>query len=480
MSLLFLMWCISGIVLVFKGFPHTSGEDRFQKLEYLNESDFVNLPYFTETNSGEIELEKYQGNLVYRKEDGRKAQKVYNAHTLETLATFSKSQAIKEAEQYLNAKVISIDSVSRIDSWVPWGYYKPLLPFYKCYMSNAEHSAIYVSSKNGTVIQHTTRYARWMARLGAIPHLMYFPQIKQYEERWKNVILILGIIGLLVTVSGLIVAFFRFKRDLRGKITGITVYKKWSYKWHHIIGLFIGIFFFTALLSGIFYATDVPSWISAKPEGKSPQSTWNKRLETDSTMNPKRVWDLLPIRNGLRKIAWSSTMNSPVIEAYYDNYRAPITYTIDGDTLLLFNATEKSIEEYAKKILACKSIKIEQQLHYDSHYKKNGMYSHPLPVYKLNLNDGFNSVLYIDPASGKAVEYFNTNKETERLLTRGLHKLDFAVFNKAEGLRNTILIILSLGGIIVSFTGVLLSFKWFRRLFNSFNIRNKQNGKTNN
>lgn len=475
MSLLFLMWCISGIVLVFKGFPHASVGDRFQKLEYLNENDFANLPFFDETNSGEVELEKYQGNLVYRKEDGRKAQKIYNAHTLKTLGIFTKAQAIKEAEQYLDAKVIRVDSLSSIDSWIPWGYYKPLLPFYKCYMSDTEHLAIYVSSKIGTVIQHTTRYERWMARLGAIPHLMYFPQIKQHEERWENTILVLGIIGLFVTVSGLVVAFFRFKRDMAGKITGITVYKKWSYKWHHILGLFIGLFFFTFLLSGIFYATGVASWISAKPKGKSPQTTWNQRLETDSSMHPERVWNLLPEKKGLRKIAWSTAMSFPTIEAYYDNYRAPVTFKVNGDTLLLFNATEKEIEEYAQKVFRNKPIEISQQSDYDIHYKVNGMYFHPLPVYKLKLDDGFSSVLYIDPASGKAVEYYNANKKTERLLTRGLHKLDFDVFLNSNGLRMTILIILCIGGIIVSFTGVLLSFKWCRRVFKSGNIRNKQN-----
>ncbi|NJK94788.1 MAG: hypothetical protein HC905_07615 [Bacteroidales bacterium] len=167
-------------------------------------------------------------------------------------------------------------------------------------------------------------------------------------------------------------------------------------------------------------------------------------------------------------------MGFPVVEAYYDNYRAPVTYKVNGDTILLFDATEKGIEKYAHKTFRNKLIKIEQQADYDLHYKANGMYSHPLPVYKLNLNDGFNSVLYIDPASGKSVEYYNNNKGTERILTRGLHKLDFAVFLKADGLRSTILIILSIGGLIVSFTGVLLSFKWFRRVFKSNKNRDKQ------
>ena len=92
------------------------------------------------------------------------------------------------------------------------GYYKPLLPFFKCYMADEKHSVLFVSAKTGTVIQHTTRYSRWMARLGAIPHLMYFPRIKQYANRWENTILVLGIIGILVTISGLFVAFFRFKK----------------------------------------------------------------------------------------------------------------------------------------------------------------------------------------------------------------------------------------------------------------------------
>ncbi len=463
LSLLFLMWCFTGIILLYKGFPHANRHDRFENLEYLNESDFTNLPYFDETNSGEVELEKYQGNLIYRKENGSKAQQIFDAHTLEAYDIFTSNQAIKEAEHYLNTKVVKVDSLNKINSWVPWGYYKPLLPFYKCYMADEEHSVLFVSAKIGAVIQHTTRYSRWMARLGAIPHLMYFPQIKQFAKRWENTILVLGIIGILVIISGLFVAFFRFKRDTEGRIVSISIFKKWSYKWHHIFGLFVGLFFFTFLLSGIFYATGVPSWISAKPEGKSPQTRWNQRLETDTTMYPERVWNLLPEKSGLRKIAWTTAMGLPVVEAYYDNYRKSVNYIVENDTLKQFLTTEEKIKAYAIEVLGSKKFSVEIQEEYDNYYKSSGMYYHSLPAYKLSFDNEFNTILYIDPESGKAVEYFNNNKKTQRWLTRGLHKINFSFFTKAEWLRKTILIILCVGGFVVSFTGVILSWKWLRK-----------------
>ncbi len=467
MSLLFLFWCMSGIVLCFKGFPHASVQKRFENLEFFSDDDFIDIKCLSESLSEKVELEKYQQKAIYRNYKGRKTQVISDAHTLQNVSFFSKANAIEEAERFINANVVHVDSISKLDSWLPWGYYKPLLPFFKCYLDDDKHSTVYVSSKTGTVIQHTTRYARWMARFGAIPHMMYFYQIKQNSKLWQNVILVLGLIGIMVSISGIIAALFRFKKNTSGRIVGITVYKKWLYKWHHILGLFIGIFFLTFLVSGIFYVSGVPSWICAKPEGRSPQRVWNQTIKQDSVMQPQRIWNLLPEKSGLRKIAWSTAMGVPVIEAYYNNYKKPIVYVTNNDTLIPFSINQKVIEAYALQTLKNKQVSVEQQGEYGNYYKAYGMYYHPLPVYKICLNDRFNSSLYIDPQSGKAVEYFNNNKKARRILTRGLHKLDFSIFKNFSWLRITILIIISLGGLVVSFTGVLLSWKWLKRLVKS-------------
>jgi len=466
LSLLFLMWCLTGVVLVFVGFPHASRQQRFEKLDYLSESDFQNLPYFDQTESGKIELEKYQGELVYRKYKGKKSQQVFNAKQRHKLPLFSKSQAICEAEHFINAKVTSVDSIAELDSWIPWGYYKPLLPFFKCYMDDPDHSVLYVSAQSGTVVQHTQRSSRWYARIGAIPHWIYFSQIKQNADVWQITVLILGIISLLVAISGMVVAFFRFKRNSDGKISDLSVYKKWSYKWHHIFGLCIGLLFCIFLLSGIFYATGVPNWISAKPSGKPATSVWNKRSKTDSVIHPSQIWKQLPQKEGVRKIAWESAMGRQVVNVYYDDYRSPKTFiAIQTDSLIPFTATKDEIQQFAQKKFKDQFQSIEIQNKYDSYYEECGMFHHPLPAYKVNLNDGFGTSVFIDPATGKAVEYFNANKKDRRWLTKGLHKFDFSIFNKADWLRKTILIIVCLIGTAVSFTGVLLSWKWIKRMF---------------
>jgi len=459
------MWCLTGVVLVFVGFPHSSTQERFEHLEFFTESDFEHLSYFEGLNSGDVELEKYLGKPVYRAYKSRKSQIVYNAQTLEECSPFAKEDAIKEAEGFLNATVREIDSVPELDSWIPWGHYKPLLPFYKCYMNDDAHTVLYISAKSGTIIQQTERFSRWMARIGAIPHMFYFYQIKQDSAVWENTILVLGIIGLLVTLSGLIVALYRFKRNTSGKVTGITVYKKWSYKWHHIFGLFIGLFFCTFLLSGIFYATDVPEWLVSKPEGKSPMSQWNKGIKVDSVMHPSSVWNAIPNKNGIRKIAWSSSLGQPCIEVFYNEAKIPEVLVYFGsDSLERLDIDESDVEKYAQKLFKDTFISLETQEHYNEQYLESGMFNRPLPVYKITIDDGFNTVLFVDPSSGKAVTYFNSHKEAALFLTRGLHKFNFSVFENADWLRMTILIIITLLCGIVSLTGVILSWKWLKRV----------------
>jgi hypothetical protein len=112
-----------------------------------------------------------------------------------------------------------------------------------------------------------------------------------------------------------------------------------------------------------------------------------------------------------------------------------------------------------------KKIIIEIQDKYDNYYKSSGMYNHSLPAYKLSFDNDFNTILYIAPQSGKAVEYYHKNKKVWRWLTRGLHKLNFSIFDNMEWLRKAILIMLCLVGMAVSVTGVILSWKWLKRSF---------------
>ncbi len=461
-SLLFLMWFLTGFILIFKGFPHASRQERFEHLTPLTDTDFESITAFPSTK-GKVELEKYGDQPVFRAYSGRRNQQVIDASTQTPIPSFSQHQAQELAESFNGHSVKHIEHLNELDSWILWSYYQPLLPFYKCYLNDAAHTVLYVSAKSGTIIQETNRASRWWARLGAIPHWIYFKQLKSNENTWQTVVVILCVIGLLASLSGFWVAFYRIKRDENNCPVKLTVYKKWDYKWHHLLGWFLALLMSTFTLSGIFYTTSVPLWLSNKP-AHSYKSQWNKASRSNDLMHPKTIWNQLPDKADVRKIAPSSAMGQPVVNVYYNDYRQATSYLVKHDTLVPFTADEAVIRLYAKHIFKDEELTINTQTYYDDYYEPCGMFYHPLPAYKIDVDDEYKTTLFIDPQTGKAVEYFDRNKRLRRWLTKGLHKFELPFLTNHDGLRKSLLIIVLLIGTFMCVTSVVLSWKWFKRI----------------
>lgn len=276
MSFLFLMWCLTGFVLLFVGFPHASRQERYIELEPFSDSSLESILPLDDALAKGVSVEMCNDRPVYRIKKGKKLQVVVDAQTLTLIDSFSLKDCESIALNFLEGDISHTDKVSELDSWIPWSYYKPLLPFYKFYYNDDAHSVVYASSVIGAVVQETTRYTRWMARIGAIPHWVYFKQIKSNDGVYKTLITVLGIIGFVACLSGLILGLIRMKRNARGQVMGLSVFKKRMYRYHHVFGLFVGVFLSAYILSGLLYTTGVPEWMVAKEEGESAYYQWNK------------------------------------------------------------------------------------------------------------------------------------------------------------------------------------------------------------
>ncbi|MCU4175300.1 PepSY domain-containing protein [Carboxylicivirga sp. N1Y90] len=463
LSLLFVMWCVSGIVLIYVGFPHASRQQRFEHLDYIRSADFSKIQPLPAAITGKVELEKYPNTMVYRVYKGKKAQKVYNAQTLEAISVFNRNDAIKMAESFANSSVQKVDSMVELDSWIPWRYYEPLLPFYKCYMNDEARTVVYVSSVSGLVVQKTDQISRWMGRIGAIPHWIYFKQLHTKAQLRKQVVVWLGILSLIACISGLWFGIYRLKRNDKQVISGITVYKKWWYKWHHISGFVFGIVMSTFILSGIFYTTGVPDWM-VENTPKSPLREWNKGIKSAPRIAPHIIWNQLRNQDGVRKIAWASYMNTNVVEVYYQDYKNPIVYRFNDKELLEpIQLGKDEVMNYAKSLFGSE-ISLSVQNDYDYYYEAQGMFHRPIPAFKIELNNLYNTCLFVNPNSGKAVYYLDNNKRSRRWLAKALHKFDFPVLKSQNKLRISLLILALLGGLFLSISSVVLGVKWFKRV----------------
>lgn len=462
LSLLFLLWFISGIVMIFEGFPHASRKERFDHLATFSENQFKQLAPPPTTWLGKVNLELCNGKPVYRLITGRKAQKAFDAQNLKPLESFSEEHARKQATSFLGSPVKEVKLLNNVDQWVPWSYYKPLLPFYKCYMNDPARTVLYVSEKTGEIVQQTNRKERWAARCGVIPHWLYFKQLRLQSGLWLVVVLCLSGVGIAMSFTGIIVGLIRKKNG-----NHLTPYKKALYKWHHITGFIFGLFVFTFVLSGFFSLANVPNWmvfISSKNEKKI---SWGQDLDLakQAAISPYKIYEALEQKEGIRKISWKNMHGKPAYFVYYNNYQIPETYQLVGDSIqkhTIYSLSE--VKEIAKNYLGGTGYSIIHQEKYDNYYKGSAMYYLPQPVYKLITSNAAQTWIYINPATAEKVKSYTRNTRLRRWLYQGLHKFDFKFLREeAEWFRKLLLIVISLGGIAVSASGVLMSKVWLRR-----------------
>lgn len=460
LSLMFVVWFVSGVVLIFQGFPHASREARFLHLQTFQQHNFDSLQAPSYQFKGKITLELAYGNPIYRVSKGRKAQQVFCAKTLKPIASFSKAQAKILAESFTKSTVKNITIENDLSQWIPWSYYKPLLPFYKCSINDKANTVLYISEKTGAIVQKTTTKSRFLAYIGAIPHWIYLVQLRRNATAWSWVIILLASIGLVVSISGLVVGIYRKKRK------GITPYKKFWFKWHHWFGYFFGLFVFTFILSGLFSMLSTPNWLVGVNGNKTVSINWNEPLKIDSSKNvtPLEILQAVEQKQGIRKIEWQTIFNTPTYFVYYSDYqRAEIYHLKDNKIVKAPQFTIAEIQQRADNLYPELSPKVVVQEKYDSYYNGSAMYYLPEPAYKIVFNDEQKTWLYINPNTGKQLKKLTKNSRFSRWIYRALHTFDFPFLKKHNTLRISILIIISIFGLIISVSGLVLSKRLFKR-----------------
>jgi hypothetical protein len=87
----------------------------------------------------------------------------------------------------------------------------------------------------------------------------------------------------------------------------------------------------------------------------------------------------------------------------------------------------------------------------------------PLPVLRARFDDPGSTWLYIDPSSGRIARKEERLSRLNRWLYHGLHSLDFPFLCDRGSLRRTIVVVLSLGGILVAVTSIADGWRRVRR-----------------
>ncbi len=495
LAALFALWFVSGIVMMYWGFPDVTAADRLERLPVLSPEKIsvsaakAAASVGLELPAGQVRLTSFDGRPAWRlggrggwtmvyADDGAPVEVVDDA-TIDRAATTWARQPLSSAEK---------KSVEEPDQWTVGSGLRSLRPLYKYSFQDGQQ--VYVNGNTAEVVQYTTTSSRFWAWLGAIPHWLYFTPLRKNQPQWFSFVVWSSIVATVAAVIGVVVAIWMLSPKKRYRYAGAPTsipYTGWK-RWHTIIGLVFGVVTTTWAFSGImsmgpFPVTDrltnVIAPLPAALDGQQAQG--GARAGRGGQRRGPNVAGVLRGRGGaslsafeekdpLTAIASIRDFGAKELElTSFDGQPVYLATNGDGDTRIVpvrgppresfgAEAIMRVVRNGAGKDLA--DLRIIDA--YDAYYLDRRR-ELPLPVVYAEMNDALRSRFYIDPKTARVVGSYNARNFVSRWLYHGLHSLDFPWLYNYRPLWDIVVITLMLGGTALCVTSLVLAWRVLAR-----------------
>jgi uncharacterized iron-regulated membrane protein len=461
LCVLFAVWFVSGVVMMYVPFPSFRAEERvaLEKPIDWNQVRYGPRDALERLGSSiapdEMRLEMTGGEPFYRIELGGERHAL-SALSGEEVRGVGQQRAAEIAEAMAGAPAESVTAVDH-DQWVVTRAYARIAPFWRVRMADGAGTDIYVTQKTGEIVQNTDRTERFWNWLGAVPHWIYFEALRVHQEPWRQVVIWTSGIGIAGSILGVWLGILRVRLKRRYASGSTSPYRGWM-KWHHIAGLVGGVFVITWVFSG---------WLSMSPFGGLPRGeSVAERYAGESTARfaPTDIARLAASAGDARELQFVHIARAPVILAVDGDGRKR---ALDGVTGASAEPTPAAIEANARAAVRGGALVGVQTLtRHDAYWYATGdprRDARPLPVLRLTFDDAKKTWLHIDPATGELLGQTDSGRRGYRWLFSALHSFDLPLLLQHRWLRDGLMIVLSIAGLIVSVSGVVVGWRYLRR-----------------
>ncbi|MGH8431308.1 MAG: hypothetical protein ACREUF_12980, partial [Solimonas sp.] len=488
-SVLFVTWFVSGIAMMYARMPRLPAGERLLRLAPLSLDAARVEPADAVARLSRppvrLRMAMLEGRPVYRLFDGAQWTTVF-ADTGTPVSTLTADAASQIAAHFLAADDSDPHTfrheglVREPDQWTL--QLRALLPAHKVVFEDAARSHVYVSEQTGEPVLVTTRRARTLGYLGAVMHWLYFTPLRRNGRVWSEVIIWLSVAGCVLCLTGLIWGLWQLVR-LRG-----TPYQGLM-RWHLYFGLVFGAVTFTFVFSGLL---SMDPWSWSPGTGATPAQ---RRAVAGGRFAPQQL-SLTTLREALAALQTDFAVREiEVIQfrarLFLEAYRPPPAtggirhpHGDPGDVIAarlplehrlvdLTSPERGSFERFDDDAIrdaarAAMPGVPERDAHwlsqYDSYYYDRNA-ELPLPVLRVRYDDERGTWLYVDPYRGTILRKEERLSRLNRWLYHGLHSLDFPWLYRRRPLWDIVVIVLSVGGLIVSVTSAPAGWRRLRGVF---------------
>jgi hypothetical protein len=452
-GILFIVWFVSGIVMMYARMPEITVGERLSRLPPLSVDQILvavadAARHTAACGPGGRPCERVQIGMlgsrpVYRIQS-RGAWTTVFADTGQPLRQLTQDQAIDLAMLFAPAHAPTIRYDARIDGpdqWTLSGDALRAMPLHRLKLGDADETIIYISDKTGDVVMKTTGTGRRWGYAGAVLHWLYFTPLRKHGPLWTQVIIWTSLAGCVTCLTGLVWGVFRFSPSARFRLKHDQSHTPYAglMRWHHYAGLIVGLASFTWVFSGLLSMDPIPSIPGTSPTRQQREAFSGGALRLDAITTDR-------IRTAAA--AHESTAHSPR-ELEIAQFRGEPFLIARGAPVRFDRDTMLAAARDAMPGAVVADVRWLEE--YDSYYYDRGR-ALSLPVLRVRYADPNATWLYLDPRRGAIVRKEERLTRLNRWLYHGLHSLDFPFLYYRRPLWDIVVIVLSLGGIVLSAT----------------------------
>jgi hypothetical protein len=471
LSLLFVMWFISGIGMIYAGgMPELTPQLRLERMAPL---DLTRIRLSPSEAAARVATQGTLQHVVLQTVMDRPAYRLtveqpvtVFADTGDLLEHVNEAGVMTIASRFMNLPIARLHHVGVLDSADQWTIaQRGQMPLHKIAADDTAHTELYVSPALGEVVLNTTRGSRALAWAAAIPHWLYFAPLRVNDPLWRQVVLWTSGMGVILASAGIILGIIQFspaRPASAGRIRSRIPYAGWM-RWHYITGVVFGVFTLTWVFSGLL-SMEPWDWVNRGGSGAQLRQALTGG-PLDLAQFPRfdlNAWNQVLRARPAKEVELLRIQGNP----YY------AVRGVDPKPLLLAASTLRAHRE---------SFSIEslmdrvQQAHADGrvaesrllsgydayYYARNGRAI--LPVLRVKFDDPDRTWVYIDPGMSRLVAQFTRQERVERWLYHGFHSLDFAFWYYNRPLWDVGVIALSIGGAASSAIGLFVGYRRLAR-----------------
>ena len=454
-GLLMAMWCLSGLVMMYVSYPALAPGTR---LAHLTPIDWRDCCAVSSAILGDADpvarfsLEMLAGRPVLDWGPGPESAGLIDLVTGEGLDGISRAQAIRVAAAYTPASHPRLLGLIDFDQWTLEGVSPEDGPLYRFELRDGRGGQLYVSSTTGRAVQLTTRRERFWNWLGAVPHWLYFADLRHHALLWSEVVIYTSLIGCFLAATGLYIGVRQLLRQPAGRCSPYRGFNLW----HHIAGLLFGVLALTWVLSGLLSMNPWGLMIGA---GAGPERA---RLQGPPLTGAQ-------LRATLRALAAAAPTGVVSVQSAPLGGRLYLVASGRDGARRRLDAEGKSAplgpaqRRFISATLHGGASGMRLLTRGDEYYFSVPGGPVELPVWRVIPPDRTGRRYYLDPISGELAASIDRADEHYRWWHDALHRMDFAAAVRGRPQWDVLMWLLMAGVTTVCVTGTYLGFRRLTR-----------------